>query len=96
MLSQMTQQFLPQSHQQTITIPVCTLNTSTVLSSGDVHTAHTDEVPLDASIDSNSQKQPIINLQHEGRCCREYLKELQNLTYLCANRNAFQTLKQPF
>ena len=70
----------------------CTSNTKP--SSGDVHTAHTDEVPLNESNDSNSQKQPIINLQHEGRCCREYLKELQNLTYLCTDGNAFQTLKQ--
>ena len=54
---------------------------NTVPSSGEVHTAQSDEVPLEEFNDSNSQKQPIINLKHEGRTCREILKELQNLTY---------------
>ena len=43
---------------------------------------------------SNSPKQPIINLKHEGRIYREILKDLQNLTYLCTTGNAFQTLKE--
>ena len=66
---------------------------NTVPPSGEVYRAQSDEVPLEKFIDSSSQNQPIINLKHEGRSCREILKELQNLTYLCTNGNAFQTLK---
>ena len=34
------------------------------------------------------------NVQNEGRCCRELLKEIQDLTYLCADGGALESLKQ--
>jgi hypothetical protein len=37
---------------------------------------------------------PVINPQHEGRCCREILKEIQNLTYLCPDGSCLADLKQ--
>ena len=33
-------------------------------------------------------------MQNEGRCCRELLKEIQDLTYLCADGRVLESLKQ--
>ena len=42
---------------------------------------------------SGSSKQSV-SMQNEGRCCRELLKEIQDLTYLCADGRALESLKQ--
>lgn len=59
----------------------------------EVHT-----VPDEADDPENEFKdediKPTVNSQHEGRCCREILKEVQNLTYLCPDGNAMVKLKQ--
>ena len=35
-----------------------------------------------------------VSMQNEGRCCRELLKEIQDITYLCVHGGALESLKQ--
>ncbi len=66
-----------------------------------VHNIHPalDEVPDEANNPeegSNGEThhlKQIINPQQEGRCCREILKEIQNLSYLCQDGSALAELK---
>ena len=66
-----------------------------------VHNIHPalDEVPDEANDPeegSNGEThhlKQIINPQQEGRCCREILKEIQNLSYLCQDGSALAELK---
>jgi hypothetical protein len=44
--------------------------------------------------DEEDDLKTVINPQHEGRCCREILKEIQNLTYLCPDGSCLADLKQ--
>ena len=44
--------------------------------------------------DEEDDLKAVINPQHEGRCCREILKEIQNLTYLCPDGSCLADLKQ--
>ena len=46
-----------------------------------------------AEVAGKSSKQSV-SVQNEGRCCRELLKEIQDLTYLCADGRALESLKQ--
>ena len=40
-----------------------------------------------------TRRKMVINTQTEGRCCREILKEMQNLTYLCPDGSSLVDLK---
>ena len=42
-----------------------------------------DEANMPKDDDEEDDLKPVTNTQHQGRCCREILKEMQNLTYLC-------------
>ena len=53
-----------------------------------------DEVDEPENKFEDQDIKPTINPKHEGRCCREILKEVQNLTYLCPDGNALVKLKQ--
>ena len=46
-----------------------------------------------AEVAGKSSKQSV-SMQNEGRCCRELLKEIQDLTYFCAYGRALESLKQ--
>ena len=46
-----------------------------------------------AEVAGKSSKQSV-SVQNEGRCCRELLKEIRDLTYLCADGGALESLKQ--
>ena len=46
-----------------------------------------------AEVAGKSSKQSV-SMQNEGRCCRELLKEIRDLTYLCADGGALESLKQ--
>ena len=46
-----------------------------------------------AEVAGKSFKQSV-SLQNEGKCCRELLKEIQDLTYLCADGRALESLRQ--
>ena len=55
-------------------------------------------VPDEANVlekdDEEDDLKPVVNTQQEGRCCREILKEMQNLTYLCPDGSSLLDLKQ--
>ena len=53
-----------------------------------------DEANMPENDDEEDDLKPVINTQHEGRCCREILKEMQNLTYLCPDGSSLLELKQ--
>ena len=53
-----------------------------------------DEANMPENDDEEDDLKPVINTQHEGRCFREILKEMQNLTYLCPDGSSLVELKQ--
>ena len=52
------------------------------------------ETPAVATDSAAVPQHSAFRVQSMGRCCRELLKEIQDLTYLCANEVAFQSLQQ--